>query len=185
MLGRARPICMEGGGEGEPWRVMTPRGWKGMKMRIVTTIGLLLAMSAAAQAETIFYGSRAGEEVTVVEKSDIGSADARITARLTKANAIAYCREYVQKVTRKCVSDTMKIELQPDITANCEAGTFKTFYGQDYRFNGKNPDYATAATGTEFLLVEAGGNEPLDGSSASGYDVALGQFKALCPNRVE
>ncbi|WP_144224249.1 hypothetical protein [Mesorhizobium amorphae] len=53
-------------------------------MRIVTTIGLLLAMSAVAQAETIFYGSRAGEEVTITDKSNIDSADARIAARLTK-----------------------------------------------------------------------------------------------------
>jgi hypothetical protein len=35
-------------------------------MRIATTIGVLLAMSAAAQAETLYYGSRAGMEVTVV-----------------------------------------------------------------------------------------------------------------------
>lgn len=153
-------------------------------MRIVTTIGLLLAMGAAAQAETIFYGSRAGEEVTVVDKSDIDTAEAKITARLTKANAMAYCREYVQKVTRKCVSDTMKTELQPQITANCETGEFNTFYGQGYKFQGRNPDYDAAGTRTEFLLVEAGGSEPLDGSSASGYDVALGQFKALCPKRV-
>ncbi|PLP58223.1 hypothetical protein CYK37_15000 [Mesorhizobium loti] len=153
-------------------------------MRIITTIGLLLALSAAAHAETIFYGSRAGEEVTVTDKSNIDSADARITAKLTKANAMAYCREYVQKVTRKCVSETMKTELQPEISANCETGEFQTFYGQGYRFQGKNPDYDAAGSSTEFLLVEADGKEPLDGSSASGYDVALGQFKALCPNRV-
>lgn len=38
---------------------------------------------------------------------------------------------------------------------------------------------------TEYLLVEAGDGEPLDGTSASGYDVALEQFKALCPNWVQ
>ncbi|MFK3968606.1 hypothetical protein ACI2KT_34165 [Ensifer adhaerens] len=35
-------------------------------MRTVTTIGLLLAMSTVAQAETLYYGSRAGMEVTVI-----------------------------------------------------------------------------------------------------------------------
>jgi len=40
-------------------------------MCTVTTIGLLLAMSAAAQAETLYYGSRAGIEVTVVKRSNM------------------------------------------------------------------------------------------------------------------
>lgn len=152
-------------------------------MRIVTMTALLLGMGAAAQAETLYYGSRAGMEVTVVEKSNIGSADAKIVTRLTKANATAYCREYVQKVTRKCVADALKTELRPEISANCETGAFTTLYGQGYRFLGRNPKYEPSGTATEYLLVEAGGEEPLDGSSASGYDVALGQLKALCPNR--
>lgn len=157
----------------------------GKTMRTITTIGLLFAMGAAAQAETLYYGSRAGMEVTVVRKSNIGTTHAKIVTKHTKENATAYCREYVQKVIPKCIADELEVKLQKEISANCKTGRFTTLYGQGYEFKGANPDYDPTATSTEYLLVEVGGNEPLDGSSASGYDVALDQFKALCPNRVQ
>lgn len=50
---------------------------------------------------------------------------------------------------------------------------------------GPNPENDPTGMSTEYLLVEAGDGEPLDGTSASGYDVALEQFKALCPNWVQ
>ncbi|KQY63260.1 hypothetical protein ASD52_13780 [Ensifer sp. Root142] len=154
-------------------------------MRIAMTIGLLLAMSAAAKAETLYYGSRAGMEVTVVKKSNIGTTHAKIFTKHTRENATAFCREYVQKVTPKCIADELKVELLTEISANCKTGTFITLNGQGYQFKGSNPDYDPTGMSTEYLLVEAGGGEPLDGSSASGYDVALDQYKALCPNRVQ
>jgi len=153
-------------------------------MRTIATIGLLLALTTAAQAETLYYGSRAGMEVTVVKKSNIGSTHAKILTKHTKENAIAFCREYVLKVTPKCIADEMKVQLLPEISANCQTGKFTTLYGQGYQFRGPNPDYDPTSMSTEYLLVEVGSDEPLDGSSASGYDVALGQFKALCPSRV-
>ncbi|SFU22565.1 hypothetical protein [Mesorhizobium sp. YR577] len=154
-------------------------------MRIATTIGVLLAMSAAAKAETLYYGSRAGMEVTVVKKSNIGTTHAKIVTKHTKENATAFCREYVQKVTPKCIADELKVQLLPEISANCRTGNFMTLYGQGYQFLGPNADYDPTGMSTEYLLVELDSKEPLDGSSASGYDVALGQFKALCPNRVQ
>jgi hypothetical protein len=60
-----------------------------------------------------------------------------------------------------------------------------TLYGQGYQFFGPHADYDPTGMSTEYLLVEFDSKEPLDGSSASGYDVTLGQFKALCPNRVQ
>jgi hypothetical protein len=39
--------------------------------------------------------------------------------------------------------------------------------------------------GPEYLLVEVGDTEPLDALDASGYDVALDQFRVLCPNRMQ
>lgn len=154
-------------------------------MRLTITIGLLLATGAAARAETLYYGSRAGMVVTVVKKSNIGTTHAKIVTKHTKANATAFCREYVQKVTPKCIADELKVQLLPEISANCKTGKFTTLYGQGYQFKGPNPDYDPTGTGTEYLLTEVGSNEPLDGSSASGYDVALDQFKALCPNQVQ
>lgn len=38
--------------------------------------------------------------------------------------------------------------------------------------------------GNDFVLIDPDTNEPLDGSMASGYPVAIDQFKELCPTRV-
>lgn len=153
-------------------------------MRIITMIGLLFAMVVAAQAETLYYGSRLGMEVTVVRKSGIGTAQAKILTKHTKENATAFCREYVQKVTPKCIAEELKVKLTPEISANCKTGQFTTLYGQSFRFIGRNAHYDPAGTGIEYLVTAAGSKQPLDGSSASGYDVALNQFKALCPTRI-
>ena len=153
-------------------------------MRIITTTALLLVMGAAAQAETIYYGSRAGMEVTVVKKSNIGTTHAKILTKHTKANATAFCREYAQEVTPECIAEEMAQELLPEISANCKTGKFMTLYGLGYQFLGANPNYKpTVGGGPEYLLVTADNKEPLDGSAASGYYQAIDQFKALCPNR--
>jgi len=154
-------------------------------MRIVAAIGVLFLAGTAAHAETLYYGSRAGMEVTVVKRSNIGTTHAKILTKHTKANATAFCRDYVQKVTPKCISEELSIELLSEISANCKTGKFITLGGLGYQFLGPNPQYDPTGDGTEYLLVEAGGSEPLDGSSASGYGVALDQFKALCPNRAQ
>ncbi|MBY5747344.1 hypothetical protein HFO28_27755 [Rhizobium leguminosarum] len=142
-------------------------------------------MSTAAQAETLYYGSRAGMEVTVVKKSNIGSTHAKIVTKHTRENAIAFCRDYVQKVTPKCIADELAVELDLEIAAKCKTGKFTTLNGQGYQFKGPNEVYDPTEMNTEYVLVEVDTNEPLNGSSASGYDVALDQFKALCPNRVQ
>lgn len=155
-------------------------------MRLLVGLVASLLMVGGAHAETLYYGSRAGMEVTVVKKSNIGSTHAKILTKHTKANATAFCREYVGKVTPKCIADELKTQLVPEISANCSSGNFVTLSGQRYQFQGSNADYDPTGGGTEYILVEIGGengNEPLDGSSASGYDVAIDQFKALCPNQ--
>ncbi|MFK3968607.1 hypothetical protein ACI2KT_34170 [Ensifer adhaerens] len=103
----------------------------------------------------------------------------------TRENATAFCREYVQKVTPKCIADELAVELDLEIAANCKTGKFTTLNGQGYQFKGPNEAYDPTEMNTEYVLVEVGTSEPLDGSSASGYDVALDQFKASCPNRVD
>lgn len=153
-------------------------------MRIRTALCVLALACTAARAETLAYGTRAGMEVTVVKKSNIGTTHAKILTRHTRANATAYCRDYVGKITAKCIADELKVKLLPEISADCKTGKFITLYGYRYRFLGPNPQYDPNGGGTEYLLVEAGGGEPLDGSGASSYDVTLGQFEALCPNRV-
>ncbi|CAM5775544.1 hypothetical protein LMIY3S_05077 [Labrys miyagiensis] len=156
-----------------------------MKRTILALSALLLGAGSAAHAETLFYGSRSGMLVTVVKKLNLGTTHARIVTKHTRENATAFCREYILKVTPKCIADTLNTQLLPEISANCETGKFTTLGGQNYQFIGPNPQYDPTGDSTEYRMVEMGNSEPLDGSSASGYDVALGQFKALCPNRAQ
>ena len=57
-------------------------------------------------------------------------------------------------------------------------GTFTDFLGTRYQFKGQNPDHDAMA---KYLLVNMDTGEAADGSSASGYPVNMGIFKALCP----
>lgn len=156
-------------------------------MRNLLLIAALLATTSGAAAETIYYGSRAGMVMTVVQKSNLNSTHAKITTKHTRENATAFCREYVQKVTKKCIADTLAggKDLRTDISANCKTGKFITLYGGGYQFLGANPHYDPTGISTEYLIVEVGQKKPLDGSMASGYPVAFEQFKALCPKRVD
>jgi hypothetical protein len=156
-------------------------------VRTAILIAALLATTSMAAAETMYYGSRAGMVVTVVKKSNLNSTHAKITAKHTRENAVQFCREYVQKVTEKCIADNMAEgkDLLKEISANCRTGKFVTLYGQGYQFRGPNPNYDPAGISTEYLLYQVGDKEPLDGSMASGYPVALEQFKALCPKRMD
>lgn len=156
-------------------------------MRNLILVAVLLATTSMAAAETIYYGSRAGMVVTVVRKTNLNSTHAKIVTRHTRENAIQFCREYVQKVTEKCIKDNLAEgkDLMTEISANCGTGKFTTLYGQGYRFKGPNPDYDPTGFNTEYLVYRVGDKEPLDGSMASGYPVALEQFKALCPKRVD
>ena len=147
----------------------------------------LVSMTAAlstARAETLAYGSRAGMEVTIVEKTNIDTTRAKITVKHTRENAIAYCESYVGEVTEQCIKELGKA-LQSEIAANCTTGKFTTLYGEGYHFIGPNPDYDPTQYNTEFLVLSLPANEPLDGSEASGYGYNLDQFAAMCPSRVK
>ncbi len=98
------------------------RGNGGNDKRILAALCLCAASATIAHGETLGYGSRAGREVTVVSKSNIGTSHATINVKHTKANAVAYCRDYVGKVTPRCVSDELKVPLAASISANCKPG---------------------------------------------------------------
>ena len=141
--------------------------------------------SPLPDAENIlYYGSRAGMEVTVRSRKGLGTKNAVIVAEHTLANAENFCREYAMTTDPECVEQELKQKLQLTITADCNAGTFNTFYGAQYVFEGRRKSSDTA-TSTDYVLRETDGDDhgELDGSTASGYDVAIDQFKALCPTR--
>ncbi len=147
-------------------------------MRLAIAAVALVAASPAGASGTIFYGSRAGMVVDVVSVSGLGTAHAVIHTHHTRANATAFCREYVGKVTPKCVEDELAAPLNDEISANCIAGTFVDFGGNHYRFAGPSKDKGSMA---KYRITDLSTGKDADGSSASGYPTNSSIFKALCP----
>lgn len=131
-------------------------------------------------AGKIFYGSRAGMQVTVVSMSGLDTARAVIRTKHTREDAIAFCRDYVQKVTPKCIKEELETRLNDEISADCVRGTFVDFYGNRYRFAGpnRNPD-----VDAKYRIISLPSGEVANGSSASGYPVNIDIFRTLCPSR--
>lgn len=130
----------------------------------------------------VFYGSRAGMTVTVVSSSGINSDRASIRTKHTKEDATGYCREYVGKITDKCIRDAMVAQIGDEITGNCATGRFKIFSGQGYQYLGPikaKLDNVFA----KYALKDLATGEIADGSSASGYSTNMQIFRALCPQK--
>lgn len=125
------------------------------------------------------YGSRLGMQVTITSVRGIGTSRAVIEVEHTREDATTFCREYVQKVTPKCIEDELAVEIAGELSANCQSGEFETLTGDELIFKGvsKTEDMA------DYVIAVKDSGEILDGSSASGYPVVLEQFLALCPNR--
>ncbi|ACS43004.1 hypothetical protein [Methylorubrum extorquens] len=138
------------------------------------------APSPALAAGKIYYGSRAGMQVTVVSIGGLDTAKAVIRTKHTREDAAAFCREYVGKVTPDCVREELQTPLNDEISADCVRGTFVDFRGNRYRFGGPNRDPDVTA---KYRIVSLPSGEVADGSSASGYPVNIDIFRALCPSR--
>ncbi|WP_246720895.1 lysozyme inhibitor LprI family protein [Rhizobium ruizarguesonis] len=133
--------------------------------------------------DKVYYGSRAGMQVSVVSRSGIDTPRAVIQIEHRREDAVAFCRDYVLKVTDQCIQDELAVDLQNKFTGDCKTGRFTTITGQTYVFLGRNTA-TDAGIGNDFVVIDPDTNEPLDGSMASGYPVAIDQFKELCPTRV-
>jgi hypothetical protein len=75
-----------------------------------------------------------------------------------------------------------EVKVNDKVTANCIERTWVDAYGSRYAFLGKNRDDDILA---EYTVRSLDTGETLNGSSASGYPVALEVFKALCPGIAE
>jgi len=154
-----------------------------MKAIIVGALAVASFSSPAAAAETIFYGSRIGMEVTVTSKSGIGSQNAVIRAAHTPENAKKFCLEYAQDKSEKCVRDELAVPLSNQIAANCKTGAFTTFNGLKRKFEGLNrPSDQMFA---KYKIIDVASGKKLDGTEASNYPVDIAQFIALCPGHAE
>jgi hypothetical protein len=148
-----------------------------MRPGLIAAIIMTIFVGSAYASGTIGYGSRAGMQVTVASMSGLDTAHAEIHARHTRDDAIAFCREYVQKVTEDCIQRELEVRLNDVITANCPAGEFSDFYGTRWRLVGRNLPDSTA----KYRLININTSEAANGSMASGYPVAMSIFQALCP----
>ncbi|MCB1410653.1 MAG: hypothetical protein H6899_04360 [Rhodobacter sp.] len=147
---------------------------------------VLLPMAAAAQ-DTVPYGSRAGMQVSVVARSGIDTADAVVRVVHTRADARSYCAHYVLDPSDRCVEDTMADlagQLRDRIDGNCETGVFTDLWGTRMQFLGRMAQPTELGADWDLRVIEDTDAGPLDGSMASGYGVALDQFRALCPARL-
>ena len=148
-------------------------------MRLALAAVVTLAAAGAGRASgTIYYGSRAGMVVDVVSVSGLSTANAMIRTRHTRANATAFCREYVGKITADCIRDELAAPLNDQINANCLSGVFTDFSGHHYRFAGPSRDKEAMA---KYRIIDLETGEAASGDMASGYSTNAGLFKALCP----
>jgi hypothetical protein len=150
-----------------------------MKKLVFIALAALVFPSIAFGSGKLFYGSRVGMQVSVISLSGLDSAHAVIRTKHAVEDAVAFCRDYVGKVTKQCVQDELATPMNDDLRGNCPAGTFTDFFGTHYQFQGLNK--ASADGGPKYLLKNLDTGQVADGSSASGYPTNMAIFKALCP----
>lgn len=151
--------------------------WRGS----IVLLGLIFTNAAAASG-IIGYGSRAGMEVSVISVEGLNTSHAVIRTKHTRDNAIAFCRDYVGKVTEQCIRQELSVPLNDSITANCVTGEFSDFHGNRYRFLGLNRNPGQFAL-AKYAIMDVATREIADGSMASGYPTNMALFRALCPAR--
>jgi hypothetical protein len=152
-----------------------------MKRIAASLVTLILTLGSSYAAVLLPYGTRAGMSVTIVELKGIDTEAATIRVEHTRANAKAFCVEYVQTTDEQCVETTLReVRLNDVIKANCKTGLFTNLGGASLRFAGASP----SGEEPKYRIFRSGSVEPLDASMASGYNVNLDQFTALCPETV-
>lgn len=121
-------------------------------------------------------------DVTITDMTGINTANAIVRVQHTRENARQLCDEYLNDRSEACVTKTLReVRVSDTIKGNCPAGTFVNLRGEQIQFAGPNFDYDAVPFRPKHRLSRKGAKEFMDGSTASGYDVNLEQFRALCP----
>lgn len=153
-----------------------------MKAIVPIVIATLMLLGPAKADNKIFYGSRAGMVVTIVSMEGLDTDHAIIRTKHTREDAERFCVEYVGRVTPDCIDDQLGVRLNDRISANCKTGEFVDFSGKHYRFEGLKRGPRDELTDlAKYVLRDLTTGEVANGSSASGYPVNMGIFRALCP----
>ncbi|MGO7446506.1 hypothetical protein ACC668_17665 [Rhizobium ruizarguesonis] len=118
-------------------------------------------------------------QLTTVSKTGIGTANAVIVVKHTPKDAKAYCVGYQMDHSMACVKRAMaEVKVGDRVTGNCRKRSWTDMYGQSYAFEGPMKSTDSMA---DYAVRDMKSGEILDGSSASGYGVALNIFQQLCP----
>ncbi|MDF1600877.1 hypothetical protein PZ895_14000 [Mesorhizobium sp. YIM 152430] len=150
-------------------------------MKLLVAIFAATAISTAASAadDELYYGSRAGMTVTVVSKEGIGTSRAVVHVEHRPANAKQFCTQYLNDNSMACVRRTMaEVQVGDRLWGNCDEGTWTSLGGGRFVLLGAEEDPNSMA---DYRVRNIETGELLDGSSASGYHVALSSFQVLCP----
>lgn len=129
----------------------------------------------------IYYGSRVGMYDEIASRQGLDTRNARIVTKPSKDGAVTFCREYSRDYSMKCIDDLLRDQTVSTLRGNCQDKTFSDANGNRYAFLGRTPK-RNDGTMAEFSIRDLASGEILDGSSASGYDVRLGIYQALCPS---
>jgi len=148
----------------------------------ITTVETSNAKAIKQPPATIFYGSRAGMEVNILSEDGLDTAHAIIRTEHTRANAIAFCEQYVNEhpATEKCIQDTLATKLQNQVVADCTTGTFSDFFGAQHQYLGANKNRSDI-TDPPYLIKDLASGEIERYGPSSGYPVNAGIFRSLCP----
>ncbi|MBZ9897277.1 hypothetical protein LB545_23460 [Mesorhizobium sp. BR1-1-6] len=131
----------------------------------------------AGNSDRLSYGSRAGMEVTITGRSGINSNDAVISLEHTRENAKEFCVQYNLDDSDQCVDKTLaEVKVQLNIKANCDTGKFTNVWGDRLTFKGPAVDGD--------LPYDIDAEDSGWGEHQSDYDLAIDNFKTLCPAKI-
>jgi hypothetical protein len=120
--------------------------------------------------------------VSVISVQAVNTTNAVIRTQHTRDDAVAFCRDYKQNLSDECVNRELATPMNDYVAANCSTGVFVDFFGNRYRFEGRQRGANSELA--KYAIRDLSSGQIQDGSSASGYSTNLGIFHALCWMRV-
>ena len=124
------------------------------------------------------YGSRVGQNYSVLLIEGFGSDKAQAFVAHTRDNAKKFCEEYVGDGSETCISETLReVQVKPSITANCKTGMFYDMFGKEFRFRGKQQ---SRKGDTEYVIYDVEASEILEGCTVCGYVERIAIYDTLC-----
>lgn len=155
----------------------------------ILALALLAPAAFAGQKGPVrvAYGERAGMDATVVSRSGTDTEHASIRAKITPSDRRRYCRESSPRTPlSECLKWSPFFAGFREIVGDCTSGVFIDMDGRLLRFVGRDPNFGEASPWTtKYAIVQGVDSPPLQAYTVSGYDVAIGNFMALCPAAVK